>query len=56
MFEFLGLYILGAIAVTLCAGAAPLVLHAVFGPTLPASVQTLSETFDSSSIEEQRVK
>lgn len=47
MFEFLGLYIIGAIAVTLCSGAAPLILHRMFGPTLPPSAQMLSDTFTS---------
>jgi hypothetical protein len=45
MLGSLSLYILGAIAVTLGAGAAPIVLHGMFGATLPPAVQSLADTF-----------
>jgi len=45
MFASFGLYILGGILVTLGAGAAPIVLHAMFGADLPPSVRALADTF-----------
>ena len=45
MFSFLELYVVGAILVTLCAGVAAILLHAVFGPNLPPSIQALEDTF-----------
>ena len=45
MLETISLYIVGGILVTLGAGAAPIVLHAMFGPILPPAVQRLSDMF-----------
>ena len=47
MLETISLYIIGGILVTLGSGAAPIVLHAMFGPVLPPNVQRLSDMFSA---------
>jgi hypothetical protein len=45
MFELLAVFIVCSLLITLGSGLAPVILHRMFGPALPPSIQQLADTF-----------